>query len=260
MKILKVIGLTALLSVSSSAVVFSAGDYEHAESAQDFIHEQPTRATEAWMRAAGGRIYDNWWIALDKDEPAGTHPSYPEAAAKSGSTTWRCKECHGWDYQGDTGVYAKGSHFTGITGIGAAIDMPLADIIELLRDDTHLYSQEMINDQEMLRIATFVSRGQIDMRPYIDLETRDVIGGDMNLGRSIFQTVCAACHGFDGTNLDWGDSDGPAYIGTEAVAAPDEVLNKILNAHPGVEMVNLRAFPIEYAAGVLAFAVTLPTE
>lgn len=118
----------------------------------------------------------------------------------------------------------------------------------------------MINDHEMVRIVTYVSCEQIYMRPYIDLETHDVIGGDMNLGRSVFQTVCAACHGFDGTNLDWGDSDGPAYVGPEAVAAPDEVLNKILNAHPGVEMVNLRAFPIEYAAGVLAFAVTLPTE
>jgi len=255
-----VFGIATFLTVSAGTVVFSADDYEHSEGAQDFIHEQPTRATEAWMRASGGRIYDNWWIALDKDEPEATHPSYPEASAKSGSTTWRCKSCHGWDYQGDAGVYAGGSNFTGITGIGAAIDMPLADIASLLRNDTHQYTEEMINDQEMLRIATFVSRGQVDMTPYIDLETRDVIGGDMNLGRSVFQTVCAACHGFDGTSLDWGDSDGPAYVGTEAVAAPDEVLHKILSAHPGVEMVNLRAFPIEYAAGVLAFAATLPTE
>jgi len=35
---------------------------------------------------------------------------------------------------------------------------------------------------------------------------------------------------------------------------------KILNAHPGVEMVNLRAFGADAAANVLAYPATLPVD
>jgi hypothetical protein len=51
-----------------------------------------------------------------------------------------------------------------------------------------------------------------------------------------------------------------ARRGTEAADVPDEVLNKILNAHPGVQMVNLRAFSPDDAAAVLAYAATLPVK
>ena len=37
-------------------------------------------------------------------------------------------------------------------------------------------------------------------------------------------------------------------------------MNKILNAHPGVQMVNLRALPLQDAISVLAYEATLPTE
>ncbi len=112
----------------------------------------------------------------------------------------------------------------------------------------------------LLREVEDHARLLIEGKAYIDLATREITGGDMENGRAIFQTVCAACHGFDGRRLDWGDNEGPAYVGTEAVAAPDEVLNKILNAHPGVEMVNLRAFGVDAAADVLRYTSTLPQE
>jgi hypothetical protein len=89
----------------------------HDPMAQAFVHGAPEAPTEAWTLAAGGRIYDNWWEALDRKEPKGTHPSYPQAGKQAGSATWRCKECHGWDYRGDRGNYGTGSHFTGIPGI-----------------------------------------------------------------------------------------------------------------------------------------------
>lgn len=37
-------------------------------------------------------------------------------------------------------------------------------------------------------------------------------------------------------------------------------MNKILNAHPGVWMINLRAFGPGVAADVLRYAATLPQE
>lgn len=252
---------TSILTVSAGGTVADDDDdYEHDDEAQEFVHGAPSNPSEAWVLAAGGRIYDNWWEALDREEPEGTHPSYPANGSQEGAATWRCKECHGWDYKGVEGVYRSGSHYTGIKGIEGAIGADEADIAAALRSPPHGYTPDMITDAELARVAAFVSRGQVDMSSYIDLATREIIGGDMENGRAIFQTVCAACHGFDGRRLDWGDADGPAYVGTEAVAAPDEVMNKILNAHPGVEMVNLRAFGVETAGDVLSYIATLPQK
>jgi thiosulfate dehydrogenase len=261
-------GLTTPLVIAAFAVAVSAGaaiadeddDYEHDDEAQEFVHGAPSKPSDAWTLAAGGRIYDNWWDALDREEPEGTHPSYPASAEQEGAVTWRCKECHGWDYKGVDGIYRTGSHYTGIKGIDGAIGMDDAAIAASLRSPLHGYTPDMITDDELSRVAAFVSRGQVEMSDYIDLATREIIGGDMENGRAIFQTVCAACHGFDGRRLDWGDADGPAYVGTEAVSVPDEVLNKILNAHPGVEMINLRAFGVEAAGDVLRYISTLPQE
>ncbi|MDU8912921.1 c-type cytochrome [Aestuariicoccus sp. MJ-SS9] len=235
-------------------------DYGHDDQAALFIHGAPSNPSEAWLLAAGGRIYDNWMDALDRDAPEGTHPAYPATAKQAGESTWRCKECHGWDYLGASGIYRKGSHHTGIKGIDGAIGDDPAEIAALLRAAPHGYTADMITDDELTRIAAFVSRGQIDMTKYVDTETRAVIPGDIDKGRAVFQTICSACHGFDGRKLDWGGADGPAYVGTEAVAAPDEVMNKILNAHTGVEMINLRAFGDEAAGDVLTYISTLPQE
>jgi len=54
--------------------------------------------TEAWRIREGGRIYANWADELGSELPGTTHPAYPAAGKKKGKTTWRCKECHGWDY------------------------------------------------------------------------------------------------------------------------------------------------------------------
>ncbi len=237
-------------------------DYSHKVGAQDFVHGEPEQPSETWMRAAGGRIYDTWWTALDREEPKTTNPAYPVDINKkvTGADTWRCKECHGWDYQGKDGIYSKGGHFSGIKGILGASGKPDAELVAIFRDKNHPYTPDMISDAELKRLAAFVSRGQVDMRKFLDYSKRTVNAGDVKHGREIFQTVCAACHGFDGRLLDWGVDGGHNYVGTEAVEVPDEVFNKIYNAHPGVPMVNLRAFPVEDAIDVLAYAATLPLD
>ncbi len=260
-----VIALAGALVMQASPVTFgedAKSEYDGKTAAQDFAHGQPTVPSEAWMRSAGGRIYDNWWDALDREEPKSTNPAYPTAVNKkvTGADTWRCKECHAWDYQGKDGIYAKGGHFTGISGIRGAEGKPLEDLMGVFRDKNHPYTKEMINDEELKRLAVFVSRGQVDMRTFLDYSKRKVNAGNVEHGREIFQTTCAACHGFDGRALDWGASPEHNYVGTEAVEVPDEVMHKILNAHTGVQMINLRAFPFENAIDVIAYAATLPLD
>lgn len=249
--------VAAALPVAAQVVV---APQEHGPHQQDFVHGAPQVASPEWTIAAGGRIYDNWWEALDRDEPEGTNPAYPAAGRQAGDVTWRCKECHGWDYLGAEGIYRAGSHFTGTKGVMGVAGRPPEAILPLLRDANHPYTTAMISDEEMLRVAVFLSAGLVDMRDFIDYETRTVKAGvgDVDRGRAIFQTICAACHGFDGRAMDWGEGEAHNFVGTEAVEVPDEVYNKIANAHPGAAMVNLRAFGHDDRVSLLAYIATLP--
>jgi thiosulfate dehydrogenase len=258
-------GLMALaLSLGvSSATLAQDKPAAHTPSLQSFVHGAPDKPSRPWLLAAGGRIYDTWWNALDRKRPRETNPAYPSTGKRTGSTTWRCVECHGWDYRGNAGVYGKGQpmadRYTGIKGIRGARNMSAAAIVKLLRAAPHNYTDEMISDDEMLRLAAFVRSGQHDADRYIERKTGKVLG-DAERGAGFFQTLCAACHGLDGRALNWGSKEEPGFVGTEARQLPWEVLHKIRNSHPGAAMMNMRALTLKDAVDTLAYAQTLPEK
>ncbi|MFV0297175.1 MAG: c-type cytochrome [Hyphomicrobiaceae bacterium] len=243
--------------------VSAEDEAKHTSSLQKFVHGAPAAPTEAWLLGAGGRIYDNWWDALDRRKPRTPNPAYPKTSKRSGATTWRCVECHGWDYKGRDGLNGKdgalAERYTGAPGIQGAQKKSVADITKLLRDSSHGYTAEMISDDEARRVAEFVRNGQHDTDAFIDPATGKA-KGDATRGAGFYQTLCAACHGFEGKALNWGTRKEPGFIGTEAQKLPWEVLHKARNGHPGAAMINLRALPMQDAVDVLTYAQTLPAK
>jgi mono/diheme cytochrome c family protein len=248
------------LTFAACLLAGAAAAQEHDESYHaDFIFGAPADPSQSWVMTRGGRLYDNWYATQGLDAPEDTHAAWPASNTKhSGSTTWRCKSCHGWDYRGAEGKYGSGSYQTGIKGVmGYSGDA--AALEGLLRSSPHGYSEDMIPQEQAQYIAAFLASGLHDTNAAIDFDTGEV-SGDLNRGAEVFQTTCASCHGFDGRALDWGGADESAFVGTEANANPWEVLHKIRNGHPGVEMISLRAFDIQTAVDVLAYARTLPEK
>lgn len=221
--------------------------------------EEPAVETETFAIARGGQLYDKWWEVLEKKPPSETHPSYPANAKQKGDATWRCKECHGWDYLGTDGAYAKGARATGIKGIRGKVGADSKQIATILRDKTHAYTSEMLPDKAVERLARFVSAGQIDMDPHIDRATK-MAKGDPARGARFYQTVCAICHGFDGKTLNFGSKDKPEFVGTLAQENPWEALHKIRNGQPGVPMIALTMLGIQDQIDILAYAQTLPAK
>ncbi|MFQ5438122.1 MAG: c-type cytochrome, partial [Paracoccaceae bacterium] len=207
----------------------------------------------AYSIARGGLLYDKWYkiVGVEFDE---THPSYPDDGKKSGADTWRCKECHGWDYKGVNGAYASGSHFTGIKGVDGMAGADPEAIIAVLKDDTHGIA-DMMEDEDFMDLAIFVSKGQLDTSKYIDAAAKAPIGGDIARGESVFNTVCARCHGLDGGR----PKDMHKTLGKQ-MGNPWEVMHKIMNGHPGQRMPSLRVFGPETAVDVLTYLATLPKE
>jgi thiosulfate dehydrogenase len=206
--------------------------------------------------ARGGLLYDKWYKVIGEDEPTKAHPAYPadKKYAKKAKDNWRCKECHGWDYQGVDGAYSKGKHFSGIKGINGMAGADAAKIIAILKDDTHRYDGKM-EDEDFTDLANFVSQGQVDMSQYIDSGSKAIKGADAEKGSAYFNTVCARCHSMNGTKPKDMDKTLGAQMGN-----PWEVMHKILNGHPGEPMPAMRAFGPQVVADILAHVATLPKE
>ena len=212
-----------------------------------------------WDIARGGQLYDNWMAALEANDPAATHPAYPAASQKSGAGTWRCKECHGWDYKGVEGTYGHGSHFTGIGGVRGVAGKDPAEIVKIIRDDKHGYTEALLPESAAEKLALFLSVGQVDMDRYIDRETK-VARGSPRRGAQFFQTICIVCHGFDGTEINFGEADDPEYVGTVGSCNPWEALHNIRYGQPGVGMVALTVLDVEDQVDILSYIQTLPTK
>ncbi len=201
----------------------------------------------------GGRLYDNWHLESRERTPDKTHPAYPAGKADTNdpAVSWHCKECHGWDYKGASGVYARGSHATGIKGIDGMAEAIPDKIIAVLKDATHAYNGLMA-EGDFRDLANFVSSGQIDMSRYIDGKTKRA-KGDPILRENYYQSICSGCHGIDGFRLR---SIPP--VGDVARANPWKSLHMILNGHPGEKMPSLRAFDPQVLVDILAYVQTLP--
>ena len=205
--------------------------------------------------ARGGLLYDNWPSEVGAKIEK-THPSYPSVGRKKGASTWRCKECHGWDYMGKAGAYSKGGHYTGIKGIRAYANKDPEALLKVLKDSTHAFGK-MMPEKAYRALALFVSAGQIDMDSFIDRATKKAKGDPAN-GARIYLTICTKCHGEDGRDLNFKDEKKPEYIGTVANKNPWEVLHKIRWGHPGSTMPSLIVLDPKDQADVLSYCQTLP--
>lgn len=212
-------------------------------------HTQDLAITDAASIARGGQIYDKWWKVLGSPEPTETHAAYPADSAKDGSATWRCKECHGWDYIGPNGRYSSGSHFTGIKGIEGMAGGDTVAIAAAIRGGPHGLTPAMIDDAAMADLALFVSQGQYDITAYV---VDGASTGDTAVGEAAYATVCAGCHGSDGMKIKEMPPLG------ELSGNPQEMMHKIMNGQPTEAMPAMRIFGPQLAADITAYMATLP--
>lgn len=183
----------------------------------------------------GGLLYDNW-LKLSDFIPEGNHPLYPPEAKKSGKTTWRCKECHGWDYIGDKGRYSKGSHYTGIKGVyDVRSQDPGLLYSSLTNSDAKHDFSAVLSSFQLWSLVKFLREGQADIELVID--SRGKANGNAAKGKVLFDAQCSSCHGADGNEIDFKDKkEGTQGVGWLANDNPQESIHKIRWGHPGSDM------------------------
>lgn len=211
----------------------------------------------------GGLLYDKWWkVSFKTSEPTEDNPIWAlqDTNSRSGSTTWRCKECHGWDYKGKDGVYGSGSHYTGFKGIFDANTKSIDELLSILKGEeisNHDFSN-LLDDEYLVLLAEFISAGLIDVDKYIDNDSKKTIRGDIDQGKSLFVGTCAGCHGDDGTEIKFGND----VIGTIALNNPWEFIHKTRFGQPGTLMPSAveLGWSIQDIVDVLAYSQILPQE
>lgn len=212
--------------------------------------------------ARGGLLYNDWMKGLGVEVPAVDQPLWATQTTntRTGKDTWRCKECHGWDYLGKDGAYGSGSHATGFMGVLQVFGGNPYDVLAALKGATnqdHDFSAYM-DDQALTDIALFLSQDLIDSASFIDADKK-AVGGDLENGKLIYDQNCASCHGADGTALNFGDAAAPMYVGPKSLDNPWEVVHKSRYGIPG-EMPALAAATNEKQdyIDLLAYAQSLP--
>ncbi len=223
---------------------------------------------EGMRISRGGQLYDNWWKAtVYTVKPEGNHPLWKKQTTntRSGYSTFRCKECHGWDYRGKDGAYGKGSHYTGFAGVIEVAQkmskIELESVLKGSKDKDHNFIQYLSNT-DISDLALFLKKGVIDVSQIVNSDGTPV-NGNINSGSNIFMNNCAhMCHGGAGTMINFGEREQPEYVGTIANKNPWEFIHKVRNGQPGTRMPSaiINTWREKDIRDLLSFARTLPTD
>ena len=191
----------------------------------------------------GGQLWDSWWTVTAADPPSGMHPLYPEDGPLRGPDTFRCAQCHGWDYRGVSGAFATGPSYTGIEGV-LNTQRSDADIFNLLKFSSvpggHGLGKAGLQDQDIRDLIAFLKDGLLDTTPYITPDGSFI--GDADRGAQNFKQgtttgmQCIVCHGPDGRWLNFGSATDPKWIGSVADDNPWQMLHTIRFGKPGSVM------------------------
>jgi len=211
--------------------------------------------------SGGGLLYDKWWEALGVEHPEGDQPLWATQTTneRSGADTWRCKECHGWDYKGADGVYGSGSHATGFVGVLGTTPGEVMAWLDGSKNPDHDFSAVM-EPFALEALVTFINQEMADIAPYVNADK--TVNGDPAHGRDLFNDTCVACHGVDGKTINFGNAEEPEYVGTVASGNPWEFFHKATFGQPGTPMPMGQAlgWSQQEIADLLSFAQTLPTK
>lgn len=218
--------------------------------------------TESIIR--GGLLYDNWMAELELSEaevPVGVNPYWltgrGDSLGPSGSAvnTWRCQQCHGWDYKGVEGAYGlepeTNPNYSNFGGIIKSQVKTEAEILAVLTDGYTLVDPATkqvqavhnfgayLSANNLRDLVAFIKMGVIDSAPYIKkLENGQwMVENHSGNGVNLYTTDsgvepnanCSICHGDNGAGVE--DVD----LGELARQNPWLVLHKIRFGNAGPE-------------------------
>lgn len=186
----------------------------------------------AWQESIGGQLYSDWPRVLLFRGPFTKHPLWTGSAAALNTETWRCVNCHGWDYRGSAGVGGDLGVVPNVPGLRHLVGASRRTVADGIRHQNHGFAAEQLSADALSYLVGFLIDGQ---RAVVDLAARArESGADVKAGAERYRDVCQVCHGPTGSQLNLGTERSPATLQTLAQTNPWKFLHGMRFGHAGV--------------------------
>jgi mono/diheme cytochrome c family protein len=165
----------------------------------------------------GGGLYAAWDAVLHVELPSRNHPLwYQEEPIDLNS--WRCVTCHGWDYKGreispeiET---QEGVEYPGVFSMMGESQEEVMAWLDGSNNREHDFSA-YLSSKNMRDLSAFMSTGLVQSELYIEAGTGKAQGTAL-AGEDLYKGKCRECHGSDGSRINFGTAERPAFLGNLA--------------------------------------------
>jgi thiosulfate dehydrogenase len=220
----------AAVALVIAAALFGSPGVQAAERAPGLSKERGIPV--AWQESIGGQLYSDWPRVLLFRGPFTKHPLWKGNAAALNTETWRCVNCHGWDYRGSAGVGGDLGVVPNVPGLRHLVGASRRTIVDGIRHQDHGFVADQLSSEALAYLVNFLIDGQ---RAVVDLAARArESGADVAAGGDRYRAVCQVCHGETGTQLNLGTERAPATLQILARTNPWKFLHGMRFGHAGV--------------------------
>ncbi|MFN2146672.1 MAG: c-type cytochrome, partial [Anaerolineales bacterium] len=214
----------------------------------------------------GGRLYTAWDRVTNLTTPiAQQNPLWPKETPNQvpAVLTWRCVNCHGWDYRGSEGKTLGAVFRTmGYPDLFGYTAKPIEEILPALNGELnpdHDFTA-YLNEEDLKDLAAFLSQGLVVPELIADPGTFKVTGMRDN-GEDAYFEQCAYCHGTEGEEINLNTDEKPVFLGDVAWGNPWLMVHTIRFGHirtvvpAGIRL----GLPFSTQIDIAAYAQSLPT-
>jgi mono/diheme cytochrome c family protein len=213
----------------------------------------------------GGRLYVSWdQVTNLSTQSIPQHPLWPAATPNQvpGAITWRCVNCHGWDYKGSDGKTLGAIFRTqGYPGLFNYTAAPIEEIVPALAGEInpdHDFSK-YLTQRDLRDLAAFISSGLVLPNLIADPETFQV-QGTVSVGEDTYNSFCRSCHGVEGERINFTTVQEPTYLGDIAWDNPWLIAHNIRYGHIASQVPAAARLGITFSQqlDIIAYTQTLP--
>jgi mono/diheme cytochrome c family protein len=186
----------------------------------------------AWADSIGGQLYSDWPQVMLFRGPFAKHPLWTGSPSAINTETWRCVNCHGWDYRGGEGVGGDLGVIPKVPGLRHLVGADRRTVADGITKGDHGFAANQLSADALRFLVDFLIEGQ---RAVVDLaEKARRSGADAGAGAARYANICRVCHGPNGARLNLGSERFPATLPTLARTKPWKFLHGVRFGHAGV--------------------------